>query len=116
MCSNFTSYVFNVRRTGTIFSDVKNRYQVLTSWKNGIKSSHMKNWYQNSHVRRAGTKFSTMWKIGTKLSQIGRTGTLSSQMSVSVNNWNRMQNAADWGGGGGVFYQCEEYACMLYEI
>ena len=27
-------------------------------------------------------------------------------------NWNRMQNAADLV----VFYQCEEYACMLYEI
>ena len=25
-----------------------------------------------------------------------------------------MQNAAD--GGGGVFYQCEEYACMLHII
>ena len=24
----------------------------------------------------------------------------------NVKNWNRMQNAADWGGGGGVFYQC----------
>ena len=24
-----------------------------------------------------------------------------------------MQNAADLGGGG-VFYQCEEYACMLH--
>ena len=29
-----------------------------------------------------------------------------------VKNWNRMQNAADWGW---VFYECEEYACMLYE-
>ena len=27
----------------------------------------------------------------------------------TVKNWNRMQNAAD-------FYQCEENACMLYEI
>ena len=30
---------------------------------------------------------------------------------MHVMNWNRMQNAADLGGG--VFYQCEEYACML---
>ena len=29
-----------------------------------------------------------------------------------VENWNRMQNAADLG----IFYQFEEYACMLYEI
>ena len=29
-----------------------------------------------------------------------------------VKNWNRMQNAADLG----VFYQCEEYARMPYEI
>ena len=28
----------------------------------------------------------------------------------TVKNWNRMQNAADKG----VFYQCEEYACILY--
>ena len=33
----------------------------------------------------------------------------------TVKNWNIVQNAAD-SGGGGVFYQCEEYACMLYEI
>ena len=30
----------------------------------------------------------------------------------TVNNWNRKQNAADFG----VFYQREEYACVLYEI
>ena len=29
-----------------------------------------------------------------------------------VKKWNRMQNAADLG----VFYQCEEYACMLHII
>ena len=34
---------------------------------------------------------------------------------MHVKNWNRMQNAADLGGGG-VFYQCEEYACMLHII
>ena len=34
----------------------------------------------------------------------------------TVKNWNIVQNAADSGGGGGVFYQCEEYPCMLYEI
>ena len=30
----------------------------------------------------------------------------------TVKNWNRIQNAVD----SGVFYQCEEYACRLYEI
>ena len=30
----------------------------------------------------------------------------------TVKNLNRMQNAADFG----VFYQCEQYACMLYKI
>ena len=30
----------------------------------------------------------------------------------TVKNWNRMQNGADLR----VFYHCEEYACMLYEI
>ena len=30
----------------------------------------------------------------------------------TVKNWIRMQNAADLG----VFYKCEECACMLYEI
>ena len=30
-----------------------------------------------------------------------------------MKNWNLMQNAP---GFGGIFYQCEEYACMLYEI
>ena len=33
--------------------------------------------------------------------------------AMHVRNWNQMQNAADSGGGGGVFFQCEEYACML---
>ena len=32
--------------------------------------------------------------------------------AMHVKNWNRMQNAADLG----VFYQCEEYACMLHII
>ena len=31
---------------------------------------------------------------------------------MSVKIWNRMQNTADLG----IFCQCEEYACMLYEI
>ena len=34
---------------------------------------------------------------------------------MHVKNTNRMQNAADLGGGG-VFYQCEEYAFMLHII
>ena len=34
---------------------------------------------------------------------------------MHVKNWNQMQNAAVWGGGG-VFYHCEEYACMLHII
>ena len=29
-----------------------------------------------------------------------------------VKNWNRMQKAADWG----VFYRCEDRACMLHII
>ena len=31
---------------------------------------------------------------------------------MRAKNWNRMQNATDLG----VFYQCEEYTCMLYII
>ena len=31
---------------------------------------------------------------------------------MHVKNWNRMLNAADLG----VFYQCEEYACILHII
>ena len=43
--------------------------------------------------------------------------------ATHVKNGNRMQNVADFFfffffgcRGGGVFYQCEEYTCMLYEI
>ena len=73
---------FNLRRTGTIFLRceelVPNPHTLEESshiWKFGIKSSHVENRYQNSHLWRTGTKSSYMWKIGTKLSQMWRTGT-----------------------------------------
>ena len=57
-----------------------------------------------------------MCKLGTTLSQeliLNRQDVIDK----TVQNWNRMQNAAEcvWGGGG-VFYQCEEYACRLYKF
>ena len=58
-----------------------------------------------------------MWTICTKLSNIWRTGTLSFHMSLTK-LWRieiecKMQQI---GGGGGAFYQCEEYARMLYKF
>ena len=114
---NWYQIFTNVKYGYRILTSVKHRYQILASVKIGIKSSHVNNWFQNSHVWRAGTKPSHMWKIGTKLSQMRRTVTWSSQMSVT--NWLwiigiecKMPQIL------GVFYQCEEYSCMLhvYEI
>ena len=56
--------------------------------------AHVKNWYQII------THMKNWYLIVTEVSD------------KTVKNWNRMQNAADLG----VFYQCEEYACMLHEI
>ena len=56
-----------------------------------------------------------MWTIGTKLTDFKNWYMYLIVTDVSdktVKIWKRMQNAADLG----VFYQCEEYACMLYEI
>ena len=33
-----------------------------------------------------------------------------------MKNWNRIENAADLGEWGGVFYQCEEYARILHIV
>ena len=80
---------------------MKNRYQTLTRVKNRYLCEKLVSNHQ-------------MWKIGTKLSHMWRTGTRSSQMSVTK-LWRigiecKMQQI--WG----VFYQCGEYACMLFEI
>ena len=67
---------------------MKNWYQILT---------HMNNWYQII------TDVKNWYLIITDVS------------NKTVKNWNRrMQMQLIWGGG--YFYQCEEYACMLYEI
>ena len=67
----------------------------LTRVKNWCQMiTHVKNWYQSI------TDVKNWYLIVTDVSH------------KTLKNWNRMQNAAD----SGVFYQCEEYACMLYEI
>ena len=67
----------------------------LTRLKNWCQMiTHVKNWYQSI------TDVKNWYLIVTDVSH------------KTLKNWNRMQNAAD----SGVFYQCEEYACMLYEI
>ena len=39
--------------------------------------------------------------------------TVTDGKGKTVKYWNRMRNSP---GYGGIFYQCEEYACMQYEI
>ena len=107
---------FNVRKTGTIFlrceESVPNPhilekwYQIITYENLVSKLTRAKSWYQIlNHVEN-------WYQIITDRKNWGLIVTDVSDKTV--NNWNRMQNAADWGRG--VFYQCEEYACMLYEI
>ena len=117
-----------MRRTGTIFLrceklvptfhkiNVKDRYQILTSvkkWYHVItyekllsQITHVKNWYQIL------TRVKNWYQIVTD----GKNWYLivTDISDKTVKKWNRMQNAADLGGG--VFYQCEKYACMLYEF
>ena len=74
---------------------MKNRYQILTSVKNWYQIirydkwvsilTHVKNWYQIiTHMKNC-------YLIVTDVSD------------KTVKNWNRMQNAVDWvGGGGGI--------------
>ena len=78
---------------------MKNLYQIITCEKFVSKLTRVKNWYQIlTHVKN-NTKLSQMYLIVTDVSD------------KTVKNLNRVETAADLG----VFYQCEEYACMLYE-
>ena len=73
-------------------------------WKIGIKSSHVKNWYQNSHVCRSVELVAnphTCEKLIPNITHMKNWYLIATAVSnKTVKNWNRMQNAADLGGGG----------------
>ena len=95
---------------------MKNRYQIRTSMKNWYqmmtcenfvsKLTSLKSWYQIL------TPVKYRYQIITDVKNCYLIVTDVSDKTVKLRKWNRMQNAADLG----VFYQCEEYTCMLYEI
>ena len=93
---------------------MKIRYQILTSVKNWYQITYeklvsnltrIKNWYQIlTHVKNWYQIITDVKKWHLIVTDVS---------DNTVKNWNRMQHAADWGE---VYYQCKEYACMLYEI
>ena len=66
---------------------MKNWNQILT---------HVKNWYQFITDEKNRYLDTIVTDISNK----------------DVKNWNRMQNAENWGWG--AFYQCEEYVLVCY--
>ena len=71
------------------FLNVKNRYQILTS---------VKDLYQNLHVRRTGTNPRTCENWYQIITHMKNWYLIVTDVSETVENWNRMQNAADFGG------------------
>ena len=103
---------------------MKSRYQILTS---------VKNWYQIIICEKMAPKLTRVKNLYIILTHVNNLYQyikhmknwyliISYVIDNTVKNGNQMQNAAYFffffflGGGGGAFYQCEEYAYMLYKI
>ena len=78
---------------------VRNRYQILTSVKIGIKSSHVKNGIKThtcDELVLILTHVKNWYQIITHIKNWYLIATYVSDKTVK--NWNRMRNAADLGG------------------